>query len=90
MFFPPGGELDPRANPTIENGMLYGQNFEELRQGWLERGELFTDNGKLGIFSFGAQMEQLHTVQELIYSEVQMFFGVPKGWERVGAFSVLV
>ena len=47
-FSPPGGELDPRANPTIENGMLYGQNFEELRQGCLERGELFTDNGKFG------------------------------------------
>jgi hypothetical protein len=38
-----GGDLDPRGNPTIENGMLYGQNFEQLRQECLDRGELFVD-----------------------------------------------
>ncbi len=39
----PGGALDPRGDPIIENGLLYGQDFEKLRQECLDRGELFTD-----------------------------------------------
>ena len=32
-----------RETPMVEDGMLCGQNFEELRASALEAGELFTD-----------------------------------------------
>ena len=38
-----GGQLDPRGNPTISNGRLYGQDFESLRQECLDQGQLWTD-----------------------------------------------
>ena len=37
------GELDVNDDPTVQDGKLCGQNFEELRQGCLDNGELFTD-----------------------------------------------
>eukprot|EP00095_Tigriopus_kingsejongensis_P007616 maker-scaffold2030_size22264-snap-gene-0.8 protein:Tk07616 transcript:maker-scaffold2030_size22264-snap-gene-0.8-mRNA-1 annotation:"calpain-b-like isoform 2" len=37
------GEIDPGAQPCVENGMLYGQEFETLRQEALASGDLFTD-----------------------------------------------
>lgn len=38
-----GGEIDTAENPTVVNGMLCEQNFEDLRQQCLDSGELFTD-----------------------------------------------
>jgi len=37
------GELDPRSNPTIENGLLCGQDFYALREQCAQSGELFVD-----------------------------------------------
>lgn len=42
-----GGGRQRRQNasedPWVKDGMLYGQNFEELREAALDAGELFTD-----------------------------------------------
>ncbi len=37
------GEINVEDNPTVQDGMLCGQNFQELRQSCLDNGELFTD-----------------------------------------------
>jgi len=36
------GEMS-RSDPTVVDGCLYGQNFDEIKAGCLERGELFVD-----------------------------------------------
>ena len=36
------GEL-PRNDPTVVDGCLYGQNFEEIRAACLEAGQLWED-----------------------------------------------
>ncbi|TRY70816.1 hypothetical protein TCAL_10003 [Tigriopus californicus] len=37
------GEIDPSAQPYFENGKLYGQDFQALREEAVASGELFTD-----------------------------------------------
>ena len=37
------GDIDPADNPTVANGKLCDQDFEELRASCLDAGELFTD-----------------------------------------------
>jgi len=37
------GEIDVNDDPTVKDGKLCGQDFEALRQGCIDNGELFTD-----------------------------------------------